>query len=98
MAGCPQLSPTQRARLLGALGSYLDGDGVLHLFVQTHRSQFQNRQEALNRFQALLSKGLRPRKKRRPTKPSRAAKARRLTAKRQRGEQKRLRKRPRSEE
>jgi len=59
------------------------------------RSQHQNREVALRRLAAALAeKNKPPPKKRRPTRPSRAAKRRRLEAKKQRGQIKALRKIP----
>jgi len=91
----PSLSDDQRARLVNKLANQIDGDGVLHLFADTYRSQFQNRQAAIRRFQQLLKKALRPEKTRRPTKPTKAAKERRLQQKKHQGQKKRLRKKPR---
>lgn len=56
-----------------------------------HRSQERNRDAAIERLHELVLRCLVPPKQRRATKPSRAAKQRRLTAKKQRGERKRER-------
>ena len=59
------------------------------------RSQHQNREVALRRLEAALERrNAPPPKPRRPTKPSRAAKRRRVEAKKQRGKIKALRRRP----
>lgn len=59
------------------------------------RSQARNREVALRRLQAALAEKNRPpARKRRPTKPSRAARLARLEAKRRRGRLKALRRRP----
>lgn len=55
------------------------------------RSQFRNRQLARKRLAELVDGAARPERRRRPTKPSRGAKRRRLEAKRQQGEKKRRR-------
>jgi ribosome-associated protein len=90
----PSLSEWQRERILERLGTYIDSDGVLHLFAASRRSQRQNRQEVIERFQKLLAQALRPRRPRLPTQPHPAARERRLTAKRRRSEIKRLRRLP----
>ena len=91
LAGSPSLSEEQRARLLGRLRGHLSRHGVLRLVCQTHRSQKQNRQEAIARFVALMRAGLRRPRPRRPTRPTRASRERRLAAKRRRSQLKRLR-------
>ena len=59
--------------------------GWLRVAVSEHRSQHQNRQLALARLAELLREGLKPPPKlRKPTKPTRGAVKRRLTAKKQR--------------
>jgi ribosome-associated protein len=84
----PSLSDGQRLRLLEKLAPRLDNNGVLQVTAQTHRSQYQNRAEALVRLQKLLAAALTRPKKRRPTKPSQAARERRLQAKQKRGDRK----------
>jgi ribosome-associated protein len=86
--GSPSLSDVHRARLLARLGNRISREGILQVSAGESRSQHQNRQEAIARFQSLLERALRPQKKRRPTRPSRAAQERRQEAKRQRGERK----------
>jgi ribosome-associated protein len=65
---------------------------VLHLVSEESRSQHQNRENVIARFQNLLEKALRPRKKRKPTRPSRSARQRRLDKKRLQSKKKRDRK------
>lgn len=91
VANSPSLSEAVRARLLRQLSSRLDKDGVLQIQVQESRSQWRNRKMAEARFKALLAGALRPRKKRRKTRPSRAANERRLRNKKRRGRLKRER-------
>lgn len=92
------LSEAQRERLMTALKGYIDGEGVLRLVSQATRSQAQNREEVTARFQSLLARALRPRKRRRPTRIPRAERQRRLAEKRHRSETKRFRKPPSPEE
>lgn len=94
----PSLSEAQRQRVLTALGSRVNGDGVLHLVSQVGRSQLENREEVVERFRRLLAGALKPRKKRKPTRPGAAARQRRLDAKRRRSETKKLRRRVASNE
>jgi len=82
----PSLSEAQRARVLKRLAGYVDSEGVLHLVAQSERSQHRNREEVVERFQALLHKALKRRKRRKPTQPTAASKEKRLRKKRQRGE------------
>lgn len=98
VAASPSLNDAQREHILGKLGTRIDAEGVLHIVVSRSRSQYQNRQEAIARLQALLRGALRTRKRRRPTVPSLAARQRRLASKRRRSEIKRLRSRLEREE
>jgi ribosome-associated protein len=82
------LSEPQRQRLLERLGAKVTAVS------QDARGQARNRELALQRLAAKLAEGLREPKKRRPTRPSRAAKERRLDQKRRAGERKRTRRRP----
>ena len=82
------LSDAQRSRLLERLGPRVSA------VAQDARGQARNRELALQRLAAKLAEGLREPKKRRPTRPSRAAKQRRLEQKRRAAERKRTRRRP----
>jgi len=86
------LDDEQRARLLERLGP------VVTAVAQDARSQSRNRDLALRRLAEKIAAGLRVRRKRRPTKPSRASRQRRLEQKRRAGERKRTRRRPSPEE
>ncbi len=93
VANSPSLTDDQRSRIRARLGGYMDSDGVLHLFSSATRSQLENRADVIARFQALLAAALRPRKRRVPTKPSVAARERRLGEKRVRAQVKQTRRR-----
>jgi ribosome-associated protein len=82
------LDHTQRSRLLERLGP------VVTAVAQDARGQSRNRELALRRLAHKLAAGLRVQRKRRPTRPSRASKQRRLEQKRQTAEKKRGRRRP----
>jgi ribosome-associated protein len=94
VANSPSLGPAERAHLLDALGGRLDAQGRLRIVAQNHRSQLLNRRLAVERLRALLADALRPRAERRATRPSMAARERRLAAKRRRGARKRDRRPP----
>lgn len=87
----PSLSDRRREIILARLASRLDGEGNLRLVSDTHRSQHQNRKDVLQRFADLLAEALRPRKTRRKTRPTRAARERRLQEKKKRAEKKKRR-------
>jgi ribosome-associated protein len=78
-----------RAEVLG--GRRVTGDGVLVITAQQHRSQDRNRQDAQDRIVALLQEAAVVPVFRRATKPSKAARRKRVEAKVQRGAVKRLR-------
>jgi ribosome-associated protein len=70
-----------RERLAQLAGRRLTRDGVIVIIAQRYRTQERNRQDALDRLVALIRRAAVPPTPRRPTKPSRAAKERRLEAK-----------------
>lgn len=88
------MGPAQRQRVLDRLASRITKDGVLVLQSSEQRSQHQNREAAYARLAALVGEAIQPPKVRRPTRATRGSKERRLEAKKQRGETKRLRQRP----
>jgi ribosome-associated protein len=88
------LNDTQRQRVLDRLAGRIT-EGALTVVASEQRSQLQNRAAARLRLQHLLADALAPpAPPRRATRPSRAAKARRLEQKRRRGEIKAARRRP----
>lgn len=94
VANSAVLSAHQRERLLSRLEGRLV-DGVATIAASEHRAQLRNRDAARERLAALVAEALRPpAAPRRPTKPTRGARERRLTAKKQRTDVKRLRRRP----
>ncbi|KQQ66124.1 alternative ribosome rescue aminoacyl-tRNA hydrolase ArfB [Microbacterium sp. Leaf320] len=89
------LTPHQRERILERLSGRLV-NGVLTIAASEHRAQLRNRDAARERLVALVADALRPpAPQRRATKPSRGSKERRLTAKKQRTDVKKLRRPPR---
>lgn len=91
VAGSPSLDEETRARLLARLANRLDREGVLQFSVQESRSQFQNRQIALERLRETLANALVEEKPRRATRPGRSAVEERLAEKRRRAIAKRER-------
>ena len=91
VANSPSLNETQRQRVLRKLRSRIDKEGILHLVSQETRSQLRNREEVVERFQELMREALHVPKRRWPTRPTRAARERRLEEKRRRSEAKRSR-------
>jgi len=89
VANSPSLNETQQQRVLSRLRSRIDKEGILHLVSQETRSQLRNREEVVERFQVLMRDALRVPKRRLPTRPTRAARQRRLATKRRRSEIKR---------
>ncbi|HEU4523942.1 MAG TPA: alternative ribosome rescue aminoacyl-tRNA hydrolase ArfB [Gemmatimonadales bacterium] len=92
--GSPSLSEEQRGRLLERLAGRVDGDGWVRLVASESRSQLRNREAATERLRELVAAALTVPKPRKRTKPSRAAKAARLEAKRRRSALKRDRRLP----
>ena len=85
VAGSPSLGPYQRSRLLDRLGP------EVRVVADDERSQLRNRQLATERLRERLAAALRVEKTRRPTRPSKGAKERRLAEKRRLSERKRSR-------
>ena len=88
-ARSPALSEAIRTRLKQIAGHRMTADGILVIKAQRHRTQDRNREDAINRLIALLRQAAHIPKQRRRTKPSAAARQKRLAAKRRRGEIKR---------
>jgi ribosome-associated protein len=82
------LDEGQRAQLLERLGP------VVTAVAQDARGQARNRELALQRLAQKIAAGLRVQRKRRPTRPSRASKQRRLDQKQRNAKKKRERRRP----
>ncbi|MBN2565267.1 MAG: aminoacyl-tRNA hydrolase [Candidatus Eisenbacteria bacterium] len=81
----PSLPDDVRERLMKLAGKRMTEDGELVIDARRYRTQLRNRQDALDRLVALIKRAaVRPRK-RKPTRPSRAAKQKRLDQKKQRG-------------
>ncbi|MDF0540884.1 alternative ribosome rescue aminoacyl-tRNA hydrolase ArfB [Sphingobium sp. H39-3-25] len=84
VARSPGLPDLVKTRLADIAGSRMTREGILVLRSEGSRSQLLNRQEVRERLFAMIREATIIPKKRRPTKPSRAAKARRVDAKKAR--------------
>ena len=82
------LSEAQKRRVVGKAGP------VLRAIAQDERSQWRNRELATERLVEALREALRVPRRRRPTKPTKASRERRLEQKRRRSDTKRLRRPP----
>lgn len=80
-----------KERLLAMRDQRISKDGVIVIKAQQFRTQEQNREDALNRLQALIRQAVVTQKARRPTKPSKRAKAKRMDSKTKRGNIKAMR-------
>jgi ribosome-associated protein len=88
----PSLPDDVSVRLQKLAGSRLTLDGVIIITAQTHRSQERNRAEALAKLVELIREAAKPPPpKRRPTKPTKGSKERRLDGKAKRSTTKKLR-------
>ena len=82
--GAAALASPVRARLIALAGNKVTGEGVLVLDSREHRTQAQNREAARARLAGLLAQAAVQPRTRRATRPGKAAKERRLTAKKRR--------------
>lgn len=87
----PSLPAPVRERLMRLAKNRISSDGVLLIDARRYRTQEQNREDARQRLAALVRSALEKPKPRRPTKPTRAAKERRLESKKRASKVKRLR-------
>jgi ribosome-associated protein len=85
------LSEEQRARVRTQLAGRINREGVLRVTAQAERSQLANRDRALARLEEILRDALEERAPRRPSRVSKAQKARRLEEKRRHSERKKMR-------
>jgi ribosome-associated protein len=85
------LNDKQKARLRLFLARRLTYRGELILASEKYRSQHRNKEDVAERFLSLVGTGLIPRKKRKPTRPTRSSQERRIKKKKIRGEIKRNR-------
>jgi ribosome-associated protein len=89
--GSPSLPAEVRARLERLAGTRMTRDGVLIIIAQRHRTQARNREDALERLVELVRRAAVAPRLRRPTRPTAAARKRRIEGKKHRAGVKRLR-------
>jgi ribosome-associated protein len=80
--GSHLLTEEERKILLEKLKNRITDEGELFIVSQSERTQLRNKEKVIEKFYTLLVKALTPVKKRRPTKPTKSSKERRLTGKR----------------
>lgn len=92
--GSQILTPDEKETLLEKLSSWITRDGVLIVNAQSTRSQLQNKEEVVEKFDRLLVKAFAKRKPRKATKPSKSARQERLKKKKAVSEKKKWRRKP----
>lgn len=85
------LTDEQKQRLEEKLSGKINAEGFLQVRSQVHRSQLQNKEEVIRKINELVERGSKKEKKRIATKPSKAAKEKRLESKKKLSEQKQSR-------
>ena len=88
---CTQLSETAIKKLLQANRNKLDSEGTLIITSQRFREQYRNIEDAREKLRLLILEALKVRKKRRPTKPTKASIENRISSKRINSQKKALR-------
>lgn len=86
------LSPAEKELLITKVYNKITDEGFLLVKSQTERSQLGNKEEVIRKINKLINNALIQPKKRKPTKPSRAAKEKRIEYKKKKGEIKQARK------
>ena len=94
LENCEQLGPAVKKRLRPILGRRLTKSGYVIIQSDRFRDQIRNRHECLNRLARLIRQALIPPKKRIATKPTRAAKRKRMEDKKRRSVTKQYRRKP----
>lgn len=89
--GSKLLGDEQKNILLAKLASKLTAEGILRVTEDSDRSQHENKEKAIAKFYTVLENALKPVKKRKKTKISKATKAKRLEGKKKASEKKKLR-------
>lgn len=82
------LTESQKELVLQKLSNRMNAEGVLMVKAQTYRTQLQNKDDAIKRLEELVEGALKKKKFRIATKPSKAAKEKRVESKKITGERK----------
>lgn len=85
------LTEQQKHLLFEKLSNRINAAGELFVKAQTHRTQLQNKEEAIKKINELVAQALKKKKLRIATKPSRQAKEKRLEGKKKQAERKQSR-------
>ncbi|NWO04169.1 MAG: aminoacyl-tRNA hydrolase [Alteromonadaceae bacterium] len=85
------LPPFYKERLMALSDQRISKDGIIIIKAQSFRTLEQNKDDALQRLKTLIQEAVKPQKARRPTKPSRSAKRKRVDKKIKHGKTKALR-------
>ena len=86
------LSEEQKIIVLDKMKNKISKEGILQIISQTERNQLGNKETTIKKFYDLLNKCFIIQKKRRPTKPSKGSKEKRLKVKKRNSDIKKLRK------
>lgn len=89
--GASSLPPFYKEQLLKLKDHRISQDGIITIKAQQHRTQERNREDALDRLQSLIQSVAIPRKKRKPTRPTKSSQNKRLESKKRQGRLKALR-------
>jgi ribosome-associated protein len=76
------LTDDQKAILFQKLLAKISAEGILSIVSQRHRSQLSNKEDAVNKFYTIITKALKPEKRRKKTSPSKSSVEKRLNEKR----------------
>jgi len=93
-AESPSLPPDVRSRVISLAGRRANRQGIIVIEAKRFRHQTRNREDALNRLVALIVKATLVGRPRRPGKPPKSSRTKRLNEKKRRGSVKQLRKGP----
>jgi ribosome-associated protein len=80
------LTEEQKLLIIEKLSNRINNEGMLFVKSQTYRTQLENKDEVTRKINELVAKALEKKKKRKPTKISKAAKEKRLEGKKKKGD------------
>jgi len=91
VAGSPSLTEDVKERLARFAGRRMTRDGFIVIEARRYRAQEKNREDAIERFRALVEKAQKQPKPRKKTRPTKASQEHRLKEKKRKAEKKRIR-------
>src|SRR5436189_1432070 len=80
------LMEEQKLEIADKLSNRINNEGMLFVKSQTYRTQLENKDEVIRKINEFVAKALEKKKKRKPTKISKAAKEKRLEGKKKKGD------------